>query len=719
MTQTRDDYMDNPTPSTTNTTRNHPEEAPDSGLIRSTMELLYVWINRDVTGFIQEQGFNFSPNYRFALKVGDDGQHYELECTTNPDYPNVWKNNNIIGLTAIVGENGSGKTSLLSYLLRSNLLPILPEERAEYITLNTERNANNKTVQIYCIDGSICIFHNFPSDELRNHTAYHVININDQDYNQVAESLDKQTRIYITNGFACSSSISESNGYVSRVTFSAEENKALCNVFFKKITAQRMSPTPSSKFLFLQRLLASCKSHVDFEQLVAISYYHYLFSGEIPYSSFVTGNKKLIVNIMNPFSEFQKQYEGIGRVTFHCDDHFTQELSNRINDYVQWISRLVPDFHISPVNKAYLFLIFELRFLSDSLCIPLESLNDSIDSDNTDILFAYVNQLLEKYEDCSDYNESVHRYYLQALEEVKELSEILKDCPTVVNNVPREDLAYKTDLILKLEDNSDSYRQFCNYIDRQMRKETSFVLKYIVIRTPPLSSGELAVQNIFSWLRLPPSYQEIINSDSIPIHDNVLLLLDEVDLYMHPEWQRKFLKLLSDELAAEYPDKQIQVVITTHSPLVLSDIPSGNIIYLEKNEERCTVAERPELKESFGANIFSLLKDSFYLKKSLGEYAHFRIKKVIEDMDKLKRDPGNAVLKETCRSHHQLINIIGEPVIRRKLQTLYNELFDNEPDAPHKQDLAQLIRLLESEDPEEKAKSRALLKEILSLAKDT
>lgn len=34
-----------------------------------SMELLYIWINMDETSFIREQGFNFSPNYKFELKA--------------------------------------------------------------------------------------------------------------------------------------------------------------------------------------------------------------------------------------------------------------------------------------------------------------------------------------------------------------------------------------------------------------------------------------------------------------------------------------------------------------------------------------------------------------------------------------------------------------------------------------------------------------------------
>ena len=134
---------------------------------------------------------------------------------------------------------------------------------------------------------------------------------------------------------------------------------------------------------------------------------------------------------------------------------------------------------------------------------------------------------------------------------------------------------------VRINRDSATYGRFCEFIDDIMTQEESFVLKYLLIDKVPLSSGEQALQNIFTWLRLPPSFNEIFGEESIPIHDNILLLLDEVDLYMHPEWQRNFLHYLSEQLKEEYKGKHIQIIISTHSPLVLSDIPYGNIIYLE------------------------------------------------------------------------------------------------------------------------------------------
>ena len=70
------------------------------------------------------------------------------------------------------------------------------------------------------------------------------------------------------------------------------------------------------------------------------------------------------------------------------------------------------------------------------------------------------------------------------------------------------------------------------------------------------------------------------------VHSNqneYLLFLDEPDNTLHPEWQKKFLNELFNII--KKLDKKIHIVITTHSPFLLSDIPKENVIFLEKDEE--------------------------------------------------------------------------------------------------------------------------------------
>ncbi len=74
------------------------------------MELVYLWVEEYKN--IKNQGFNFSPRFRCAY----DAANKELTIAENEDFiPDFFGEN--INVTAIVGKNGSGKSSLLKSIL--------------------------------------------------------------------------------------------------------------------------------------------------------------------------------------------------------------------------------------------------------------------------------------------------------------------------------------------------------------------------------------------------------------------------------------------------------------------------------------------------------------------------------------------------------------------------------------------------------------------------
>ncbi|MDX2003287.1 MAG: hypothetical protein SFW35_12680 [Chitinophagales bacterium] len=113
-------------------------------------------------------------------------------------------------------------------------------------------------------------------------------------------------------------------------------------------------------------------------------------------------------------------------------------------------------------------------------------------------------------------------------------------------------------------------------------------------------------------------------------YDYINIVLDEIELYYHPEWQRGYLRFLTDYLGkidAEHLShiKGINLTLLTHSPFILSDIPHTNVLKLKKGRN-----EQNESR-SFGSNIHELLADSFFMEGTfMGEYA----KEVIEDLIK-------------------------------------------------------------------------------------
>ena len=141
--------------------------------------------------------------------------------------------------------------------------------------------------------------------------------------------------------------------------------------------------------------------------------------------------------------------------------------------------------------------------------------------------------------------------------------------------------------------------------------------------------------------------------------DNVdapsLYVLDEAELGLHPEWQRAFVSYLL-AFFNYFPSKNIQIVLTTHSPILLSDILRQDIVLLKK-EKGETIVEKQH-KETFATNIFELYRDSFFLENGLlGIFAGGKIKGIVDDIE--------------SRSHldtlAKRISMIGDPQIKNYL----------------------------------------------------
>ncbi|EGH22383.1 MULTISPECIES: AAA family ATPase [Pseudomonas syringae group genomosp. 2] len=65
-----------------------------------------------------------------------------------------------------------------------------------------------------------------------------------------------------------------------------------------------------------------------------------------------------------------------------------------------------------------------------------------------------------------------------------------------------------------------------------------------------------------------------------PLHGNGIVLIDEVDLHLHPKWQRSLIA----QLTTTFPN--CQFLLTTHSPLVISDSKDVLVYVMDDGELR-------------------------------------------------------------------------------------------------------------------------------------
>lgn len=140
------------------------------------------------------------------------------------------------------------------------------------------------------------------------------------------------------------------------------------------------------------------------------------------------------------------------------------------------------------------------------------------------------------------------------------------------------------------------------------------------------------------------------------------LVLDEVEICFHPEYQRKFIKKLVDLLIKLKLNNRcsLNIILATHSPFILSDIPRQNILYLEKGE---CVNDKIDVNP-YAANVNDILHQSFFLKESfMGEFALMRMTKLMNDIENLGRRKSGRKEEELQKE----INLIGDKFLKQQL----------------------------------------------------
>lgn len=149
------------------------------------------------------------------------------------------------------------------------------------------------------------------------------------------------------------------------------------------------------------------------------------------------------------------------------------------------------------------------------------------------------------------------------------------------------------------------------------------------------------------------------------IQPNLILLLDEPENYMHPEMCRTFIRNLNVLLSKRNPNTELQVLISTHSPFMLSDVMASQVIKMDYDENgKCVISESK--KPYYAANIHSIMADGFFLEYTIGEQARIFLEdkfKLLQRLTCMNRNLSSSE-KEELTVIRSLIPNIGDALIR-------------------------------------------------------
>jgi AAA15 family ATPase/GTPase len=555
----------------------------------------------------------------FGINFSHDGDEwFEFKdgvLTVTKKKPDAFKfGENITGVTAIAGQNGAGKTSVIE------LLMLLMQR-------NTDQPNNRPQIKaILCIDKEI--FFNMQSLdlELEDPTSY---------YQCIPTDL----------GFH--------NDLLGHYFEYKAESIFYSNVIdFRSYNNQFGRANISSEYLLMTLINVINEIKKDEQRLVDIDYTE-LFNKNGFVSTFSN------IFYLNFLLFAKRSYLPIeyGAVSYspiiNMIDYLRGKISELRSHLIQFKFSLIDDLQYGQNYFEDMLRIHKVNLLMALHDDHSASLSIS-DVDLFIVDSARVPKVLEK-------NKNLIEEWLKIIEEIIRTGEIdykpsgiqMKNSAYGSVPVPRIWIPTNELLIKKIE----IERELLNTIEAVgLFNAFSFDSHY--------SAGQTSLLSFFSRL-----YTFIKSYDYT---ENFYLLIDEPEQGFHPEWKRQLFKWLIIFLEQNFPDKKFQLIITTNSPYLLSDLPSDNVVLINKAVGQNHPEMAPSIK-TFGANIHELLAHSFFLKDgTIGVFAKEKLESLIQYLQ--SEDQVQGEWNESTAQN--LIEEVGDRIIQYRLKELFDRKFN-------------------------------------------
>lgn len=579
------------------------------------MKLLYLWVKKYKN--LENLEFYFLPNHRIFKNEKENTISLRIEKKDN-DFFRLFDSN--IDYTAIVGENGTGKSNLLEIICEysnigkySDIFTIFIDKEKYYYFHNNEKIKINPYTpdtadenyilkkdikKLNSISNETILYtevpskHIFETKTISNISFWNKVQIKQQEFIKkfIVENFDEDHHLYYSNNFNLKN-LDEENF-----------NDILLN---KSIEIIKNS---------LQLKQLKLKKHLKFspdigkeESELEFTFDHENFNEIDP----VDVKKVTKIVLYTIISNFKFNDEDSGLIL-----EFIEELDNilyiSVEEEGNWSYNTVIDLI---QNEAYI-PIFKSKDLTNIV--------DEVKKFETEYK-SLINKLNK------DINFTTSIYKNKAV-----LSINLEVCS------------------IKLIEQLELFNTYLTF------PIFSITWKF------ELSAGEESFLYLFASL-----YEKLIEKN-LNEKKSITIVIDEIEAFLHPNWQKLFIDSINTFLNLELFKKfDFHIILTTHSPFLLSDLTDGNIIYLQKDKNNLSKNVSNEITiDTFAGNIHELLTHSFFMdgKTQIGLFSKNKIEKVIQlisHTDDLSEQDHKFCIKT--------ISIIGEPVLQKRLLSMYND----------------------------------------------
>jgi|GEM_PF-1823765 len=590
----------------------------------------YICYINTKTYFFDNADFNFDNTYSFHLEVDKSNYIYSyvlhVSKKTDITQPEGFWGSNISSVNVITGKNGAGKTSLLKFIINN---------------IGNGITSMDGTGVIYIINenGKYIVFHNC-------------------------------ARINIKKDDDCDIDIMFDDTYWADLRYSGEKEYLHSNkhffrniIFFSNYFGS-YHMLKDDKFVInvsrdkeIEEVINSIDSLSELRELPIQSKYHNY------------RNEKLLdYTIENAFQGFENSFK------ISMPDLIRFKIDDSNNDYTELLDKVKNKLIRGEWIGIKRYSSFRGRMThSEESKFHFEA---AINKFSVGLMWSLYKE--------ENINESILDTFINNLVETEELSgiqiaiELLKSCDS-------EQLNNEIRILDFLNDESNKcvlYWQTNDEFTYKLSEQNLELVRYLITTNDTnrfftcdlvgsegnghYSSGEESKINFI--LSLLDALKKMENTEAQGDNDNIILLLDEIDAYYHPEYQINLMHDLLEIVQKVLGEYNVQIIIASNTPLELSDFPSENVTYIEQGK----VFTEQNTVETFGNNVCNLLKNSFYVNSTMGAFAKEKIDKVIKFLTDEKHD---SISKNEIK---YIISIVGEPIIKNKLQELYYKKYPEE-----------------------------------------
>jgi predicted ATP-dependent endonuclease of OLD family len=577
------------------------------------MELIYVFM-KEVRGELFELEFNFSDDY--CVKYNKNTKELNFE-KTGRSFPKKFFGENIVNVNAVVGKNGVGKSTLLALLGLQKI-----DRRHELRPLQWFAIYHLKD-DLFAIEGydeSLLknpplnneqdYFFYFKQDEINNNLKY------DLDEGKVKEIRSKVIFLYFPDMKTRKPSFGDDSNLSFQREYLNPNNKSV----YKYLTDNYKDLDNKINKQQVKLKISSLFSAADVSGYEKIKLYKDIDGFYTKFSIFPTKKTSALDN---------KQFFIINMLEMLINENMLRSIKNHFPEKID-----------QPIDK-------------DSLSSFLKH-NNSPYKGSLEDYSSIKCFLIDRLKEFVSLADNIH-----GLSSELNFDDIIKHLETFPEKFFSKNNS-ESILTIGLEE----YNQ--EFFDLLSDSDARCVAIPFQIVFPQKSDGELAI------IRKIAAIHSALEKNIKIGKKNFIIILDEVDQHLHPEWSRCVLSMLL-ELMHEYINKaNIQLLLSTHSPYLISDLPRKNVLKIKKDEN-----EKLDVSPSnygFGANIYDIINDSFFLNSSIGEFSKRKIEEIVNFLsDDVSIYNGEFMNDKNVIK--DIIEIIDEPFIKKNLSLRFYEKF--------------------------------------------